>query len=527
MRLKISFLYVFLALSQISLGQIVFNELMIDPTPTVGLPDQEYVEIYNTSTQSISLLDWTISDLTSTRTFPDEVIGPNEYIIVVRNSNVALFQSFGRVVGLSSLPSLNNSGDTFTLRDDAGEVSDEISYTPSWYNDTSRDDGGYALERRNPDNFCDEAENWRASLATPGGSPGIENSIFDPDFFSTVPITVESSSITNTSEVTIIYSTKPDEASASNPSNYTLDNGLGNPQSVSVTLNDNTAKLDFSSAFQDNTIYQLSINNVLSCPLSSQVDTTVIFGIVDTPLRGELVINEILFNPKSGGVDYVELYNTTNKIFALDDLTVLEIDPETNDVVDLVDIDNTLKFILPDTYWVLTEDRSIVQEMYIVEHPSQLIDVNLPNYPDRMGTVAVLNASQDTIDILTYNEDWHYELITDNDGVALERLDASASSQNPQNWFSAAFTSGNGTPTSKNSQEGVPLSSEDGLILSAEIFTPDLDGMEDQLGIQLNVNNQEVAATIAVYNIRGNVVRTLLNNQLISAENSINLSVQR
>lgn len=522
MKLKIYFFSVFLTLCQVSFGfQVVINELMPDPNPAVNLPEEEYVEIYNTSDQSVSLSGWTIQDNSSQADFPDESLAPQEYAIVVRNSNVALFESFGRVIGLSSLPSLNNSGDTFTLRDAMGEISDQVAYTSSWYNDPLRDDGGYSLERINPENDCDAADNWMASLAAPGGTPGAQNSIYDPNFIDTSPISVLSAAITSSDVLTVRFSKKPDETSATNTSNYFLSDGLGNPENVGLSSNENSVFLEFADEFEEDTIYELTISNIQGCPLLSQIDTVINFGIPDVPERGDVVINEILFNPVSGGVDYLELYNTTNKLFALDDLTILEIDPETNELVDFLRVQNTLQLMLPNTYWVFTEDAEVVQEQYTVPNPGTLLEANLPNYPDDLGTVAILNGTLDTIDVVTYSEDWHYDLISDQDGVSLERLDPAGNSQNPQNWFSASFTVGNGTPTGENSQSRATTNTGDELILSDDIFTPDLDGMEDQLTIQLNVNQQQVAATIAVYNIRGNVVRTLLNNQLIGPENTL------
>src|SRR3546814_2643108 len=44
------------------------------------------------------------------------------------------------------------------------------------------------------------------------------------------------------------------------------------------------------------------------------------FLLPQLPEPGEVVINEILFNPVEGGADYVEIYNRSGKILDLKDL---------------------------------------------------------------------------------------------------------------------------------------------------------------------------------------------------------------
>ncbi|MEY3148152.1 MAG: hypothetical protein RL688_1371, partial [Actinomycetota bacterium] len=55
-------------------------------------------------------------------------------------------------------------------------------------------------------------------------------------------------------------------------------------------------------------------------------------------------------------------------------------------------------------------------------------------------------------DRVAYLNDWHFKLISDEEGVSLERIDHNAVSQDASNWHSAASSVNYGTPTYKNSQ---------------------------------------------------------------------------
>ena len=70
---------------------VVINEIMADPTPPNQLPEVEFVEIMNTTDQTIDLTGWTFSDPRSTAVLPELKIGPGQLIILCKSGHEALF----------------------------------------------------------------------------------------------------------------------------------------------------------------------------------------------------------------------------------------------------------------------------------------------------------------------------------------------------------------------------------------------------------------------------------------------------
>jgi hypothetical protein len=81
---------------KLSRYDVVINEIMADPSPPVGLPDFEYVEIFNTTNRYINMRGWTFHVGTVEKPVPDLIMQPGEHILFVPNSALWIFQMFGR-----------------------------------------------------------------------------------------------------------------------------------------------------------------------------------------------------------------------------------------------------------------------------------------------------------------------------------------------------------------------------------------------------------------------------------------------
>ncbi|MCL8000835.1 hypothetical protein M8994_21835, partial [Brucella sp. 21LCYQ03] len=73
---------------------------------------------------------------------------------------------------------MSNAGATITLAHlELGTV-DAVSYQSNWYETTAKRQGGWSLERINPEFGCNPVQAWQESIATGGGTPGRQNSVY-------------------------------------------------------------------------------------------------------------------------------------------------------------------------------------------------------------------------------------------------------------------------------------------------------------------------------------------------------------
>ncbi|MUP13492.1 lamin tail domain-containing protein, partial [Ancylomarina euxinus] len=156
---------------------LIINEIFADETPVVGLPEYEFIEIYNASHYPINIKDYKLKVGSTEKILSDFEIQSHEYLILCSNAAVELYKAFGNSLGLSSFPSLTNSGVRISLESLSGVLLDQVTYSSDWYADEEKKDGGWSLERIDASNFCSTVSNWSASENEKGGTPGHVNSV--------------------------------------------------------------------------------------------------------------------------------------------------------------------------------------------------------------------------------------------------------------------------------------------------------------------------------------------------------------
>ena len=167
----------------------------------------------------------------------------------------------------------------------------------------------------------------------------------------------------------------------------------------------------------------------------------------DKPNSNDLIINELLANPETGGSRFIEIYNRSRKAINIRNLQIK--DTTRNDVKPIL-----LDFLLlPKQYVVLTEKPTYVRSRYNVPDSAKfnILKNKLPTWNEALGNVSI---SLDTVtfDNFNYNKSWHNPLLATTDGVSLEKINPNSTSSEPSNWQSAAEKTNFATPAQKNSQ---------------------------------------------------------------------------
>jgi hypothetical protein len=292
---------------------VIINEIYADQTPIVGLPNAEFVEIFNRSGNPIDISGWEISDPGTNGTVGNHTILPGEYVILCANADTSLFQSFGTVVGVTSWPSLNNAADVLYLKNNNGSFIDSVSYADTWYQDAVKATGGWTLELMNPTiaSGCAGGGNWLASNHPSGGTPGQVNSVFNgtPDVVTPQIISTENPAAT----ILKVCFSEPINPLLLLALNFTISNGIGTPTLVSIDAN--CVTLTLSSSLQAGINYTLTCTGLSDCSGNLLNPNSVTFNYF-LPQPYDVVINEIMADPSPivglPDAEYVEFFNTTN-----------------------------------------------------------------------------------------------------------------------------------------------------------------------------------------------------------------------
>jgi len=502
-------------------NDVIINEIFADPTPSVGLPEYEYLELYNTTSSAIDLSGWTITLGTSKKIFPPATIEPDSFVLLIKEDVVDSFPNNISKIGLPSV-SLTNEGGNIILKDNAGRVINSISYTNHWYGDNNKSAGGWSIERIRPALFCEAQNNWKASKSNVGGTPGIQNSVFEEDVI-IEGFRITKALIVDSNKVEIHFNKSLDSLSFQNDESLFTINGNEPILSSIIAPFFKSIYLTFGFNFFENTTYTISAGDLSDCS-GNLISNSFHFGIPDSVLENQIVINEILFNPKEDGVDYVELFNNSNSYFDLSKLRLANFfelgfqnypdNPKT--------ITEEPSLFSPKSYLVLTSDSAKVQKQYYCKNPLAFIQVSsMPSLSNDSGSICVVHQSlNQIIDAFAYNESMHFSLLETPEGVSLERIDVGAPTQVSGSWHSAASTAGFGTPTYKNSQELITQSAGK-ISINPKSFTPNNDGNKDICSINWNFNQPNLMATIKIFDAKGRFVKTLLNNEMIGNSGGI------
>lgn len=495
---------------------LVINEIYADTLPSFGLPSAEFIEVFNASNKTFDLENWTLSD-GSSASLSSQIIKPGEYFILCSNANALKLQAFGNTLGIASFPSLGNSGDNVTLKDNKGEIIDFVNYTDDWYQDENKKNGGYSLEQINPFSDCNGRANFIASPNAIGGTPGALNGAFDSLQEVMAPRLLELL-LLNDSTISLLFNESMDSASIRNGT-YTFSPSILIDTVIPTAPNYELAVIRLKNKLAEGVIYSLNVSNVNDCsgnPITSNTNRVALPSIAD---KNDLVINEILFNSRSGSVDFVELYNRSEKVITLKNCQIANFVGDTIGSLKMITEETILVF--PKDYIVLTENKTDIIQQYPLSVEKNIFEINdLPTYNDDEGRVYLFDSNQELIDEVEYKDDYHFALLINDDGVSLERINSDRSGLDETNWHSASEKVGFATPGYKNSQDFTNPKSSGIVSTEPNIISPNNDGFQDLLSINYKFDAPGFVANVSILDRNGRLIKKLVNNELLGSEGS-------
>ncbi len=494
--------------------EVVINELMVDPNPPQGLPESEYIELFNATTDKYFQLEgWKISTTSSQAILPAFALAPGSFVVFVNNGQLPFFADIPNSAGFSlSSTAFTNAGTMVSLLDPQDMLVDRVAYTDQWYADPDRAGGGWSLEQVNPFHPCSTMDNWAASQAAEGGTPGTQNILFDPAP-DTEPPMLLSAFMVDSTLVQLHFSEAMDLASLE-MGEYSIDPFL-DITGVDIS-SERRVWLTLADEPQIGTTYTVTVTNVYDCSGNAIGGNTAQIAIPELVAPGDVVINEVLYDTETGGSDFVELYNRSNKVI---DLAGMKIGRELTDTARIITEDAWI--LMPGTYAVATSSIANVERQYPQSLTDRSIQMNLPSFTNTEGTVILMGADNEVIDQFRYHDNMHFALISRTKGFSLERIDPFRQTQDPTNWQTASEMAGRATPGYENSQYSPAPEAAGTMTIDPPIFSPDNDGHQDVVTITYEFNDHGFVGTLIIFDTAGREVKRLLNSHLLGTSGSV------
>ena len=427
--------FIFVVPATATYRDVVFNEVLADPTPVVGLPEVEFIELYNASSETFNLEGWTLVNSTTPKILPAFTLLPGSFVILCSDASVS---QFSQAIGIASFTALTNSEDSLTLLDNTGNIIDMLVYKDDWFDTSAKLDGGWTLEQINPLFDCANSENnWSESNNALGGTPETVNSVFS-DAVDNQPPVILLSSVIDENTIFIQFSELMDTTGTAlfsfslDPFN-SVDNAVWNSSLDGLLL-------QTQSPILLEIYYSLFIGEVLTdCSGNPLTPTQLNFVKGIEPQPGDIIINEIYADPDmstgSPGAEFIEVFNKTNNLLELTNVKL------NNGVF-------TQQVLLPPNDYLLIADEDNGFNFLLFTKKGLM-----PAFPSLTNgglALTLKNGIGEILDEVIYNIDWYLDAAKDDGGYSLELINPEDPCSAGDNWRASNATTGS-TPTLLNS----------------------------------------------------------------------------
>jgi len=225
-------------------------------------------------------------------------------------------------------------------------------------------------------------------------------------------------------------------------------------------------------------------------------------------ISGEVIVNEIMFDPSNENSEFVELYNTTNYVIQLGGWTF---EDESGNIYS---ISKKMFLLGAGKYFVFAADSTIFNNYnWLTNNEDVIVSVDgvfsLANTGEK---IKIADGFGNVIDSVDYSDEWHNQNIYETKNKSLERLNYLIDSNDPSNWSTSVSPHG-ATPAEKNSIHTEYISDNSKVLISPNPFSPDNDGFEDFTIISYSLTQPIAQMRIKIYDSKGRLVRNIYSNQ--------------
>ena len=464
-------------------GTILINEFMSAPNND----QSEFVELF--AFRNLDMVEWSISDNHFDPVLLNTIfVSSGDFIVVLSDSNMMdILDGNAHLFFPFNFPSLNNSGDGIYLFDHTASVIDSLNYDDEWPLTSER-----STEKIRQSYTSNGSSNWLLADENISMTPGAKNSVLVLD----VDGMIIQDSIT--------YSPIP-------PFPDSIVTILIPIVNAGVESFDGTFSIEMNDdEIGDGTIPMISmgdtiiIESKIVSSISGLHSISIILDIIDDgnyenniatfllPVRylfGSVLVNEFFPLPDSTESEFVEIIPQTN--VNIYNWTIRDL--------------GGAKGVLPNldlsafTYCLITDDSSFLN---IIPDTSVLIlpGNGLPGLNNSSETIYILDHTESVIDSLQYNENWSLM-----DSRSVEKYRITDTSNESNNWGISVGEVGK-TPGFQNSLFFSDLPSKGSVAISTDPFSPDGDGIDDELTITYSLPYLGAAIRWEIIDMAGRVI---------------------
>lgn len=452
---------------------LAVNEIMYMPEA----PEPEWVEIFNSSPDSVNLKNWSVSDILASPAAvsisrKDEFLKSGSFIVLSKDSLIHLLhRNIPSKVIYCSIPPLNNDKDGIVLRDAKGEVIDSVMYEAAQGVRT-----GYSLERKYISQPSASKDNWDLSRSAERSTPGQINSITPKDY----DLAAEEISILPEQPLyggTVSLRVKLINRGLNDAENFSVKlsgrsynspvyNSLGEYQALSLKKRDSLT-INFNDC-----IKELKAGGVYAAALISYgLDKDTTNNFLETLIepgysREALLINEVMFAPSDGEPEWLELVNVSSDTINLKGWQISDLIPSPSKAK----VTSRDVFIYPGEFIIAARDSSFFKAHGSLK--SKIFIVPFGSLSNSADGAAVYDLKGRVIDSLMFRGTWGGKKYS-----SIERLSFESPTNDSTNWMPSSDAGGS-TPGSPNSVTGLHSYAGSSVIINEIMYEPDKDNCE-------------------------------------------------